>query len=286
LYHRRIRAIIPELISGSVHFMKQSQPPPTTSLATHTNEALYYRDRNLVDDLMGKLSFTEMMFFHILGRQPRPADTAILDAVLVTLMEHGLTPSAISTRLTYHSAPEALQAAVSAGLLNVGSQFVGTMENAAHLLESVMSDEAGIEVAARREIQAIRDAKGMLPGFGHHLHRPDDPRTPKLFEIALAQEGISGTYISALKQVGEIVDEVYGKHLTINATGAVAAVLMEIGIPPHIMRGFAVISRAAGLVAHIAEEHDNGTARKIWDITEQSIPYTGGADIPPDDKSG
>ncbi len=265
--------------------MKPVSTSPTTRLATHTNETLYYRDRNLVDDLMGKVSFTEMMFFHILGRQPRAADTVILDAVLVTLMEHGLTPSAISTRLTYHSAPEALQAAVSAGLLNVGSQFVGTMENAAALLETVMSDADGFDVAARREIQAIRNAKGMLPGFGHHLHRPDDPRTPKLFEIALAQDGIKGTYINALKGISTVVDDIYGKHLTINATGAVAAVLLEIGIPAHIMRGFAVISRAAGLVAHIAEEHDCGTARKIWDTTEHTIPYSGGADIPSDTES-
>jgi len=258
----------------------RTKATPETRLATHTNEALFYRDKNLVDDLMGKLTFTEMMFFHILGRHPRPADTKILDAVLVTLLEHGLTPSAISTRLTYHSAPEAVQAAVSAGLLNVGSTFVGTMENASKLLETVMADEAGIEAAARREISAIREARAMLPGFGHHLHRPDDPRTPKLFEIALAEDGIKGDHIRALKIVSQVVDEIYGKHLTINATGAVAAVLMEIGVPSHIMRGFAVISRAAGLVAHIAEEHDCGTARTIWDITEETIPYTGGAPIP------
>lgn len=259
--------------------MTKNTPSPSTKLATHTDEALFYRDKNLVDDLIGQISFTNMMFYHILGRQPRPADTAILDAVLVTLMEHGLTPSAISTRLTYHSAPEALQAAVSAGLLNVGSQFVGTIENAATLLETVISDDLGIEASARREIKAIHDNNFMLPGFGHHLHRPDDPRTPKLFDIAMAQDDIKGTYIDALKTIGRVVDEIYGKHLTINATGAVSAVLMEIGVPPHIMRGFAVISRSAGLVAHIAEEHDCPTARKIWDDTEQAIPYTGNANL-------
>jgi len=263
--------------------MTKNTSTPSTKLATHTNEALFYRDENLVDDLIGKVSFTEMMFYHILDRKPRSADTAILDAVLVTLMEHGLTPSAISTRLTYHSAPEALQAAVSAGLLNVGSQFVGTMENAAALLDKVTSDDIGIEAAARREIQAIRDTRSMLPGFGHHLHRPDDPRTPKLFDVAMAQDGIKGTYIDALKTIGRVVDEIYGKHLTINATGAVSAVLMEIGVPPHIMRGFAVISRAAGLVAHIAEEHDCPTARKIWDDTEHAIPYTGNANLTVED---
>jgi len=247
--------------------------PPSTSLARHTNDALFYRDKNVCDDLIGKKTFTEVMFYHILGRPPRPCDIAILDAVLIALMEHGLTPSAISTRLAYHSAPEAPQGAVAAGLLNVGSQFVGTMENAARLLHLVMNDAHGIEIAARREITAIKQARTMLPGFGHHLHKPDDPRSPKLFEIALGFDDISGNSIAAMKTISSIVDETYGKHLTINATGAIAAVLMEIDVPVEIMRGFAVISRSAGLVAHINEEREKPTARKIWDITEENIPF-------------
>lgn len=252
---------------------------PTTRLATHTNEELYYRDDGLVGELMGKVSFTDMMFMHIMGRKGTVGEIAILDAVLVTLMEHGLTPSAIATRLTYHSAPEALQSAVAAGLLNVGSQFVGTMENAAKLLMSLLQDEGGFDAAARREIRALRAAKKPLPGFGHHLHKPDDPRTARLFDIALSQEGIDGIYIDAMKRLSGIVDEELGRHLTINATGGVAAVLLEIGVEPEIMRGFSVISRAAGLVAHIREEQTNPTARHIWDVVEETIPYVGDASI-------
>ncbi len=257
---------------------------PTTRLATHTNEELYYRDDGLVGTLMGKVSFTEMMFLHIMGRKPTKGEIVILDAVLVTLMEHGLTPSAISTRLTYHSAPEALQAAVAAGLLNVGSQFVGTMENAAKLLMVLLQDDVSFDAAARREIRALRASKKPLPGFGHHLHKPDDPRTARLFEIALSQEGIDGIYIDAMKRLSGIIDEEMGRHLTINATGAVAAVLLEIGVEPEIMRGFSVISRAAGLVAHIREEQSIPTARLIWDVVEEAIPYVGKA--PKDEKGG
>ncbi len=248
-----------------------------TKLATHTNEELYYRDEALVGSLMGNVTFTEMMYMHIMARRPTAGETVILDTVLVTLMEHGLTPSAISTRLTYHSAPEALQSAVAAGLLNVGSQFVGTMENAAKLLMTCLEDTEGFDTAARREIAALRAAKKPFPGFGHHLHRPDDPRTPRLFDIALAQDGIDGRYIAAMKRLSELVDEALGKHLTVNATGAVAAVLLEIGIEPEIMRGFSVISRAAGLVAHIREEQRHPTARHIWDVVEETVPYTGAA---------
>lgn len=257
---------------------KAKNTRPTQSLATHTDTALYYRDLSLADELMGKATFTQAMLYHVTGKWPTEGETAIMDAVLVTLMEHGMTPSAIAARLTRHSSPEALQAAIAAGLLNVGSQFIGTMENAAALLTRLLQAD-DFDAAAREEVRRHRAEKRALPGFGHHLHRPDDPRTPKLFEIALAQGGIDGRYIDALKRFATIVDDELGRHLTINATGAVAAVLLECGIRPEIMRGFAVVSRAAGLLAHIAEEDEKPSARTIWDEVERAVPYDGAAAV-------
>ena len=112
---------------------------PVTSLCTHTLTSLHYRNADLVQDLMGKKTFTEVMLMQILNRAPRSVDLRITDAVLIVLMEHGLTPSAISTRLVYMSAPENLQGAVAAGLLAVGSSFVGTMENCSGLLDRIAS---------------------------------------------------------------------------------------------------------------------------------------------------
>ena len=249
-----------------------------TKLATHKLDAIFLRDKNLVDDVIGKMSFTEAMFYHIVGTSPTRGQTAVLNAVLVTLMEHGLTPSAISTRLTYLSAPEAMQSAIAAGLLNVGGQFIGTMENTATLLAKIHSDPAGVEASCQQIVQQHKDAGKHMPGFGHHLHRPDDPRSPKLFAIAAAYEDIDQRPISTVKALGAVVDKIYGKHLTINATGATAAVLLGAGIPARIMRGFAVISRAAGLVAHVMEEQETPTGRAIWDLVDKCIPYTGKAD--------
>ena len=244
---------------------------PTTRLCTYTDDAIKVRDRDLVDELMGQVSFTQMMFLEIMGRLPDAAETAIVDAVAVTIMEHGLTPSTIAARLTHHGAPEAFQAGVAAGLLGVGSQFVGTIEDAARLLQRITTDADGVEAAARREVEAVRRERRRLPGFGHHLHG-DDPRTPKLLAIAEAQ-GVSGTYIGALRVLGRAVDDVYGRHITINATSAVGAVLLEIGVPVGIMRGFAVIARAAGIVAHLAEEQTSPAARTIWDAAAAAVPY-------------
>lgn len=245
---------------------------PTTELCAHSLTGMSYRDKDLVNDLIGQASFTEVMFTQIMGRRARPVDVRITDAVLVTLMEHGLTPSAIATRLIYMSAPENLQGAVASGLLAVGSQFVGTMENCARLLNRIVaSDDAG--TTAADIAQHYKDAKQPLPGFGHHLHKPDDPRSIKLLELADNEPDIDKVHIQALRTLAGEIDRVYGKHITINATGAVAALLGAIGVPSDLMRGFAVISRAAGLVSHIAEEQSKPSGRFIWETIDHAIPY-------------
>ncbi len=246
--------------------------PPTTRLCRHDADTIELRGRDLVDGMVVNMSFTEALYFHITGRDPGPAEAAITDAVLIVLMEHGLTPSAIATRMVYASAPEALQAGVAAGLLAVGSQFVGTMELTAKLLAEIIDDPAGIEAAAERIAKAYRAERRPMPGFGHHLHKPDDPRPPRLFAIAEAN-GVPGRHIAALRALGAAVDAAAGRHVTINATGAIAAVLSEIEVPWEIMRGFAVISRAAGLVAHIAEENQRPAARLIWSTVDKAVPY-------------
>ena len=246
---------------------------PSTRIARHTTDAIYVRGANLVDDLIGKLTFTEMMYFQLLGERPTPAQARILDAVLVTLMEHGITPSAIASRLIYDSCPEAIQAAVAAGLLGVGSTFIGTMEGCAANLEEILASPS--EEAKAKEIAIrFRQAKQPIPGFGHPHHKPDDPRSPRL--IAIAEEaGVPGNHIRALRLLAKEVDAAWGRHLTINATGAIAALLGEIGIPREVARGVAVVSRAAGLVGHIREEQTDPSARHIWNVVSENIPYEG-----------
>jgi citrate synthase len=247
---------------------------PTTRIAHHTAEAIYVRGASLVDDLIGKLTFTEMMYFQLLGVRPTPAQTKILDAVLVTLMEHGITPSVIAARMIYDSCPEAVQAAVAAGLLAVGSTFVGTMEGCARNLEEILAVPGNELTTAKTIARRFREAKQPIPGFGHPHHKPDDPRSPRL--LALAEEaGVPGRHIRALRLLATEVDAAWGRHLTINATGAIAALLGEIGVPQEVMRGVAVVSRAAGLVGHIREEQLEPSARHMWDVVSENVPYSG-----------
>jgi citrate synthase len=252
-----------------------SRPAPTTAICHATTDAIHIRGASLVDELIGRVSFTEMMLFQLLGKRPSPAQVAVLDAVLVTLMEHGLTPSAIATRVIYDSAPEALQSAVAAGLLGVGSTFVGTMEGCSAMIEEMLAAPEGVAARAAAIADRLRAERRPAHGFGHPFHKPDDPRSPRLFEVARAQ-GVPGRHIDALLALSREIDRAFGRHLTINATGAIAAVLGEIGIPQPVMRGIAVISRAAGLVGHIWEERERPSARWIWETVEHGIAYDAG----------
>lgn len=251
-------------------FMPDTQ---TTSIATHTNEDIYIRDRSLCRDLIGKLTFTEMMVFQMLGRAPSGGEAAMVDACLVTLMEHGMTPSAIAARLAYSSARESMQGAVAAGLACVGSTFVGTMEGCAALITRMLeADDPDAE--AKRIAGEHRAARTPVPGFGHHMHKPDDPRSIRLFDLA-REHRVAGPHVDAVHTLSAAIDETYGKHITINATGAVAAVLGDCGVPAEIMRGFALVSRCAGLVGHVREEQVKPAMRVIWESAEHAVRYDG-----------
>lgn len=241
-----------------------------TKLCHYTTQAVYYGDDDLVGDLLGQVSFVDVFMKQTFGIVPTAAQRRIVEAVLVTLMEHGMTPSAIATRMIYASSPENLQAGVAAGLLAVASRFVGTMEPAAELLGRIVDAGNQGPTEAQRIAQDFRTRREAVPGFGHHLHRPDDPRAIALLKLA-REVGTHGPHCAALEQLAAEVDAAAGRHITINATGAIAAILGDIGIPAALMRGFAVLSRAAGLIAHIAEEQREPSGRFIWDLVDGAM---------------
>jgi citrate synthase len=243
-----------------------------TRIGTSDASSITIRGSDLVNDLIGQRTFTEMLYFLTCKRFPSAGEARILDACLVTLMEHGLTPSSIIARLMIDSVPEEIQVAMAGGLMAIGSVFAGTMEGCARLILTAEQHESDLESFCRETLKAHRLARTALPGFGHPIHKPDDPRTPRLFALA-GEVGTSGRYISLLQRIGANIDLILGKHLTINATGAIGALLLEIQMPPAVMRGIAVVSRSGGLIGHIEEERDTHSARRIWQLAQQNIPY-------------
>ena len=244
---------------------------PTTGITSHNTDDVFVRGKSLCKELIGQRSLTEMIYFQILGRMPTADQTALIDACLVALMEHGLTPSVLAARLTYSSAPEALQGAVAAGLLGVGSRFVGSMEGCATLLERIVAAEDR-EAEAKRIAVEHRAARTPLPGFGHPTHKPDDPRAQRLLDLARSRS-IAGQHVAAIETLGAAVDATYGRHITINATGAIASILGDCGVPAEIARGFGLIARCAGLIGHLYEEQQKPAMRAIWEAAEQAVPY-------------
>lgn len=242
-----------------------------THIATSDATSITVRGKDLVNDLMGKVGFTGMTYFLIAGRMPTDSQVRVLDACLVTLMEHGWTPTSIIARLAADSVPGQSQVGIAAGLLAIGDVYVGTMEGCGRILAAGL--QASDPDAYCRDVVADHRARKMpMPGFGHPFHKPDDPRPPRLFAIA-REAGCQGNAIALLQKLSAELDRAAGRHLTINATGAIAALLIEIGLTPDVMRSIAVISRCGGLAGHLAEEQKNHAARRIWELAEQHIPY-------------
>jgi citrate synthase len=239
----------------------------STSICTSDLTSITVRGRDLVNDLVGELTFTEMLYFLSCGRRPDAGQMKVLDACLVTIMEHGINPSTIVARLTSHMVPEEPQVAIAAGLLGIGGQFAGTSEQCAAILQELAKD-GNVRKTAERLIASGQP----IPGFGHLHHKPDDPRTPRLFAVA-EKAGVKQTHMRLLRALGSAIDEVRGRHLTINATGAIGALMLDIDVPLEAIRCFSVVARSAGLTAHLLEEKSNPAARVMWKESRNAVPY-------------
>ena len=224
--------------------MKRKSKPLRSDLAWSTTDRITVRGKDLPGEILGKLNLGEMAFFLLKEKIPSKNESRIFNAMLVTLVEHGVTPSAIAARMTYLGAPESMQAAVAAGLLGLGSVFVGSMEGVARML-----------------MEEKFDGK-RIPGLGHPLHKPVDPRTTRLFEIA-RETGHYGKYCKRMEALAR------EKNLTLNATGAIGALACELGLDWRCVRGLGVMARAVGLVGHVLEEARDPMATEIWERVEE-----------------
>jgi citrate synthase len=235
--------------------------PIRSDIAWSTTDRIGVLGYDLARDLIGKVSLGDMGFLEITGRLPNTRESHMFEAMLVTLVEHGIVPSTLATRMTVTGAPEALQASVAAGLLGLGSVFVGSTEDAAKMLAAAVPDPA--RPGDLREIAAaIQRERRRIPGIGHPVHKALDPRARKLFAIA-KKTGFHGPYVDLMKRVAK------ARGLPVNATGAVGAICCEMRLPSEACRGIGVMARAVGLVGHALEELRSPMAREIWLRTEE-----------------
>ena len=243
-----------------------------SDIAWSTADRIVVRGRNFTDEILGKMNLGDFAWFQFTGSAPTPQQSNVFNAMIVALVEHGVTPSAIVARMTYSCAPESLQAAVAAGLCGLGTNVVGSMEGAARYLSEALPKDApadtDLEALAAQIVARFRQSKAPIPGLGHVIHTQLDPRTPRLFAIA-EENGLAGRYVQLLQLVHAEAQRVTGKKMPINATGAIGALSCELGFPWKITRGFGVMARAIGLVGHLLEEGENPISREVWTRTEE-----------------
>lgn len=214
-----------------------------------TADRITVRGKDLPGEILGHMNLGDVAFLELTGRAPDARESKLFNAIVVTLVEHGTTPSSIVARLTFLGAPEALQAAVAAGLLGLGSVFVGSMEGVARILSEA--------VANGKDAKTVLAENKRMPGLGHPIHKPIDPRTVRLFEIA-RETGHYGKYCKLMDEIART------RGITLNATGAIGAIACELGLDWKIVKGLGVMARAIGLVGHLLEETREPMAEEIW----------------------
>jgi citrate synthase len=242
--------------------------PAVTHISRAYPDRVEVRGRDLTNDLMGKLSFTE--YFHLLltGREPDDNERFFLDLLLVAIAEHGMMPTNVAARMTLAADPRSLQGAVAAGILGCGPVLLGTAEECAKLLERTHASGEDPRDVARR----IREEGGKLPGFGHPVHKPLDPRAERIFELA-HERGVAGPYVALAEGFREAVHEAWGKPLTLNISMPMAAVLLDLGFGPTIVKAIPILARTASLLSHLAEEQRDSIGFIMATAAEDTVEY-------------
>lgn len=246
----------------------------TSAISQAYPDRVEVRGRDL-RDLIGSVSFTE--YFHLLltGREPTPDQRFFLDALLVSIAEHGMMPTNVAARMTLAADPGSLQGAVAAGILGCGPVILGTAESCARLLEDAQGAvRTGVrpEAAADDAVRAVFAAGGRVPGFGHPVHRPVDPRAERILELA-DERSVSGAHVLLARLTRDRVHVVYEKPLTMNVSMPIAAVMLDLGFPATAVKAVPILARTAGLLAHLAEEQEAPVGFLMAARAEEAVAY-------------
>jgi citrate synthase len=248
-----------------------------SGIAVASPDRVVVRGHDLARDVIGHMGFTEYFLLLLLGRRPSQSMVRIVDATLVAIAEHGMVPSIQAARMTLAAAPNALQGAVAAGLLGCGEVVLGAAASAGEFLMEIAADvgeSANLSGSVVGRLAKLRQARRPLPGFGHPLHKPEDPRAWRLLDYA-AEIGVASSYVGILREIHRQLVPAYGRKLPLNVSGGIAAVLLDVGFPPEALKGIPLIARAGGLVAHLFEEQKRPIGLRLADVGAAAVIFDG-----------
>jgi citrate synthase len=237
---------------------------PVSRISQAYPDRVEVRGRDLTGDVMGRLTFTE--YFHLLltGEEPTEDQRFFLDLLLVSIAEHGMMPTNVAARMTLAADPGSLQGAVAAGILGAGPVLLGTAAECARLLE-VARDPRDWAVG-------LHAAGARVPGFGHPVHRPVDPRAERILELA-DERGVSGTHVARARELRDAVAAAWEKPLTMNVSLAIAAVMLDLGFTASAVEALPILARTASLLAHLAEEGEQPIGFLLARAAEEAVEY-------------
>jgi citrate synthase len=239
---------------------------PVTGISQAYPDRVEVRGRDLTGDLMGRIGFTEYVHLLLTGEEPTEEQRYFLDVLLVAIAEHGLMPTNVAARMTLAADPGSLQGAVAAGILGAGQVVLGTAEECARLLQEAAADDA-VEV-----VHAFRESGRRVPGFGHPVHKPVDPRAERILELA-DERGVSGANVQLARALRDAVHEVWGKPLTMNVSLPIAAVMLDLGFQAAAVKAVPILARTASLLAHLAEEQERPIGLALAAAAEEAVEY-------------
>jgi citrate synthase len=244
-------------------------PAWRTSISSVKPNEIRVRGYDLVE-MIGRRSFGDVVYLLLSGELPEGNEGRMVEACLVAASEHSVVAPSVNAARFVASAGVPLQAAVAAGVAGLGDQHGGAVDGCARLLLDAAESDVG------RVARRVKEEGGRLPGFGHVVHDPD-PRAGRLLEVA-SELGFRGRWCALAEGLQGVTREVFGKHLHMNVDGALAAILLELGLDWRLGKAFYVIARPPGFVAHVHEEQTR--ERPYRDVGWENVEYDGPEDRP------